>query len=198
MPTSIARLRSHRSGGISDCFEYSCSRALRSASSIAVPVGPFGVMCVRRTIFEGKLAGLVPGWGATADALFGSSPRSADLCFRLADRLSPNRCVSSAGATCSMSEAPHCWPSLSQAILRTGCRRPVARLSIDFRLDPHQSDHDPRLPRHLFRPRPQRRRRHLRPRSDPGARGVARFHAVVAARSPSDWVRCSVPLTRDI
>jgi threonine/homoserine/homoserine lactone efflux protein len=39
---------------------------------IAVPVGPVGIMCVRRTIFEGKLAGLVSGLGAaTADALFG-------------------------------------------------------------------------------------------------------------------------------
>jgi len=39
---------------------------------IAVPVGPVGVMCVRRTIFEGKRAGFVSGLGAaTADALFG-------------------------------------------------------------------------------------------------------------------------------
>jgi threonine/homoserine/homoserine lactone efflux protein len=39
---------------------------------IAVPVGPVGVMCVRRTIFQGKLAGFVSGLGAaTADALFG-------------------------------------------------------------------------------------------------------------------------------
>ena len=39
---------------------------------IAVPVGPVGVMCVRRTILEGKLAGLVSGLGAaTADAVFG-------------------------------------------------------------------------------------------------------------------------------
>jgi len=39
---------------------------------IAVPVGPVGVMCVRRTIFEGKLAGFVSGLGAaTADAMFG-------------------------------------------------------------------------------------------------------------------------------
>ena len=39
---------------------------------IAVPVGPVGVMCVRRTIFEGKWAGFVSGLGAaTADALFG-------------------------------------------------------------------------------------------------------------------------------
>jgi threonine/homoserine/homoserine lactone efflux protein len=39
---------------------------------IAVPVGPVGVMCVRRTILEGKLAGFVSGLGAaTADAVFG-------------------------------------------------------------------------------------------------------------------------------
>jgi threonine/homoserine/homoserine lactone efflux protein len=39
---------------------------------IAVPVGPVGVMCVRRTIFEGRRAGFVSGLGAaTADAIFG-------------------------------------------------------------------------------------------------------------------------------
>src|SRR5712691_2753351 len=39
---------------------------------IAVPVGPVGVMCIRRTVSEGKLAGLVSGLGAaTADAVFG-------------------------------------------------------------------------------------------------------------------------------
>lgn len=39
---------------------------------IAVPVGPVGVMCVRRTIFASRLAGLVSGVGAaTGDAMFG-------------------------------------------------------------------------------------------------------------------------------
>lgn len=39
---------------------------------IAVPVGPVGIMCLRRTILEGKLAGFVSGLGAaTADAMFG-------------------------------------------------------------------------------------------------------------------------------
>jgi threonine/homoserine/homoserine lactone efflux protein len=39
---------------------------------IAVPVGPVGVMCVRRTVLHGKLAGFVSGLGAaTADAVFG-------------------------------------------------------------------------------------------------------------------------------
>ena len=39
---------------------------------IAVPAGPVGVLCVRRTIFHGRLAGFVSGMGAaSADAIFG-------------------------------------------------------------------------------------------------------------------------------
>jgi threonine/homoserine/homoserine lactone efflux protein len=39
---------------------------------IAVPVGPVGVLCVRRTIFEGRLFGFMSGLGAaSADTVFG-------------------------------------------------------------------------------------------------------------------------------
>lgn len=39
---------------------------------IAVPVGPVGVLCIRRTLLQGSLAGFVSGLGAaTADATFG-------------------------------------------------------------------------------------------------------------------------------
>jgi threonine/homoserine/homoserine lactone efflux protein len=39
---------------------------------IAIPAGPVGVLCIRRTIFHGRLAGFVSGLGAaTADAVFG-------------------------------------------------------------------------------------------------------------------------------
>jgi len=41
--------------------------------SIAAPVGPIGVLCIRRTLAEGRVAGLVSGLGAaTADAFYGS------------------------------------------------------------------------------------------------------------------------------
>ncbi|HEY1260512.1 MAG TPA: LysE family transporter [Stellaceae bacterium] len=47
-------------------------KGLLVGAVIAVPVGPVGVLCVRRTIFEGTLAGLASGLGAaTADAIFG-------------------------------------------------------------------------------------------------------------------------------
>jgi threonine/homoserine/homoserine lactone efflux protein len=40
--------------------------------SIAAPVGPIGVLCIRRTLAEGRLNGLVSGLGAaTADAVYG-------------------------------------------------------------------------------------------------------------------------------
>jgi threonine/homoserine/homoserine lactone efflux protein len=41
--------------------------------SIAAPVGPIGVLCLRRTLAEGRTSGLVSGLGAaTADAIYGS------------------------------------------------------------------------------------------------------------------------------
>lgn len=40
--------------------------------SIAAPVGPIGVLCIRRTLAEGRASGLASGLGAaTADALYG-------------------------------------------------------------------------------------------------------------------------------
>jgi threonine/homoserine/homoserine lactone efflux protein len=40
--------------------------------SIAAPVGPIGVLCIRRTLTDGRSSGLVSGLGAaTADALYG-------------------------------------------------------------------------------------------------------------------------------
>ena len=39
--------------------------------SIAAPVGPIGVLCIRRTLAEGRLSGLLSGLGAaTADAVY--------------------------------------------------------------------------------------------------------------------------------
>ena len=40
--------------------------------SIAAPVGPIGVLCIRSTLAEGRIQGLVSGLGAAAaDALYG-------------------------------------------------------------------------------------------------------------------------------
>ena len=41
--------------------------------SIAAPVGPIGVLCIRRTLAEGRLIGFLSGLGAaTADMLYGA------------------------------------------------------------------------------------------------------------------------------
>ncbi len=48
-------------------------RGLIIGLSIAAPVGPIGVLCIRRTLTEGRISGLISGLGAaTADALYGS------------------------------------------------------------------------------------------------------------------------------
>jgi threonine/homoserine/homoserine lactone efflux protein len=40
--------------------------------SIAAPVGPIGILCIRKTLAEGRLSGFVTGFGAaTADAVYG-------------------------------------------------------------------------------------------------------------------------------
>jgi threonine/homoserine/homoserine lactone efflux protein len=47
-------------------------RGLIIGLSIAVPVGPIGVLCIRRTIAEGRLKGFITGLGAaTGDATYG-------------------------------------------------------------------------------------------------------------------------------
>jgi threonine/homoserine/homoserine lactone efflux protein len=41
--------------------------------SIAVPVGPIGILCIRRTLNQGRVIGFLSGLGAaTADALYGA------------------------------------------------------------------------------------------------------------------------------
>ncbi len=48
-------------------------RGLILGFSIAAPVGPIGVLCIRRTLAAGRWMGFVAGLGAaTADALYGS------------------------------------------------------------------------------------------------------------------------------
>lgn len=48
-------------------------RGLIIGFSIAAPVGPIGVLCISRTLTEGRISGLISGLGAaTADALYGS------------------------------------------------------------------------------------------------------------------------------
>jgi len=47
-------------------------KGLMIGFSIAAPVGPIGVLCIRRTLAEGRGSGLISGLGAaTADAIYG-------------------------------------------------------------------------------------------------------------------------------
>lgn len=47
-------------------------KGLAVGFSIAAPVGPIGILCIQRTLSQGRLAGFVSGLGAaTADAAYG-------------------------------------------------------------------------------------------------------------------------------
>jgi threonine/homoserine/homoserine lactone efflux protein len=48
-------------------------RGLILGLSIAAPVGPIGILCIRRTLANGRLSGFISGLGAaSADAIYGS------------------------------------------------------------------------------------------------------------------------------
>lgn len=56
----------------SHMFLFTLLKGISVEIVIALPAGPVGVLCVRRTLFEGPAFGLVSGIGAaTADTLFG-------------------------------------------------------------------------------------------------------------------------------
>ena len=49
------------------------ARGLAIGFAIAAPIGAIGLLCIRRTLVDGRLAGFVSGLGAaTADALYGA------------------------------------------------------------------------------------------------------------------------------
>jgi threonine/homoserine/homoserine lactone efflux protein len=49
------------------------AKGLAIGFAIAAPVGPIGLLCIRRTLANGRLAGFVSGMGAaTADACYGA------------------------------------------------------------------------------------------------------------------------------
>src|SRR5512147_388934 len=47
-------------------------RGLLVGFSIAAPVGPIGVLCIRRTLADGRAIGLATGLGAAADGVYGA------------------------------------------------------------------------------------------------------------------------------
>src|SRR6266853_1890122 len=63
-----------------ECFRTTASMApnllikgLLIGLSIAAPVGPIGLLCIRRSLEQGRIAGLATGLGAaTADTAFGA------------------------------------------------------------------------------------------------------------------------------
>ena len=113
-------------------------RGLGLGFAIAAPVGPIGVLCIRRTLAEGRVVGLFTGLGAaTADATYG-----AVAAFGVS-------------AITSILVSQRLWIHLLGALflawlgLRTALARPnVTRLAA--RLDAAPEATDPKAPRGLL------------------------------------------------
>src|SRR5579863_1156400 len=71
----IARLRPGQEAGpgpSSGLAVITFFKAILLGFSVAAPVGPIGILCIRRTLADGRRVGLACGLGAaTADALYG-------------------------------------------------------------------------------------------------------------------------------
>ena len=58
-------------------------RGLAIGFGIAAPVGPIGILCIRRTLADGRAVGFAAGLGAaTADALYGARLKPKRLATR--------------------------------------------------------------------------------------------------------------------
>ena len=148
---------------------------------IAVPAGPVGVLCIRRTIFNGRLAGFISGIGAaTADAIFGiiagfGLTFVSDLLLDYQEWL-------------RLGGAGFLLLCRDQGLYRrAACRDAVAarpgnaarRFRLDLRADPDQPDHDPGVSGDFRRYRLRRRGRDIGRSGDSRPRGLARLAVVV-------------------
>lgn len=83
-------------------------RGLIIGFSIAAPVGPIGVLCIRRTLADGRASGLAAGLGAaSADALYGRVSGLVIAMFGLITRLSLQASVEV--PLIPSAEAPDCY-----------------------------------------------------------------------------------------
>ena len=144
---------------------------------IAVPVGPVGILCIRRTILDGRLPGLFSGLGAaSADSVFGivagfGLTFISDSLFDYQDwlRIGGAAFLLYVGITALMTD-----PTV-RAPIRQRPRRSVRRLRLDLCADHHQPGDDPVVSGDFRRDRLYRRRSDDGARGDPCRRGVARL-----------------------
>ena len=120
--------------------------------AIAAPVGPIGVLCIRRTLAMGRLFGFVSGLGvATADALYGcvaafGLTAISGLLVRQQDLLR----LLGGLFLCYLGVRTY-WPDPPTTPPRPKVRA-RRRLLLNPAADPHQPHHNPLIRRGLRRP----------------------------------------------
>ena len=128
------------------------ARGLAIGFAIAAPVGAIGLLCIRRTLADGRLVGFVSGLGAaTADAFYGAvaalgltAISSAIVAHQSSVRLVGGVFLCYLGVRTALSH-----PAL--AANAGAVRGLAARVRVDVGADADQSDDDPLLRRGLRR-----------------------------------------------
>ena len=156
-------------------------RGLAIGFSIAAPVGPIGVLCIRRTLAEGRTSGFVSGLGAaTADGLYGCVA-GFGLTFLSNLLIQQQVWIRLIGGLflCTLGLKTFLAPPRSGGCL---CQSegPCGSLCFDLRIDPHESHDDPCFCSHLCRTGSWKHGWELFCRRRIGARGLYRISDVVA------------------
>ncbi len=137
-------------------------RGLLIGFSIAAPVGPIGVLCIRRTLAEGRLAGFLSGMGAaSADMFYGAV---AAFGLTASSRYTARSIQLAASGRWDIFAISGC-KNLSKQTSRTSRKiiawRLIRRLPFHLFPDHHQSYHHPIIHRYLCRVTPGRDKRKL-------------------------------------
>ena len=150
--------------------------------SIAAPVGPIGVLCIRRTLVQGRAAGLVSGLGAaSADAVYGSIA-AFGLSFVSGLLISQQSWLKLIGG------AFLCYLGIRTLLAQPAERAAAAggmglggRVYVNFLSDADQPNHDPFIRGGVRRTGAGKHGRRLCSGGDAGAGRIRRLGAVVAA-----------------
>ena len=131
-------------------------RGLLIGFSIAAPVGPIGVLCIRRTLSEGRLAGFLSGMGAASADMFYGAVAAFGL-TAVQDLLIGGVQLAAYrwGHLLTVPGSQNLFHQTIGAGLNFNSRGVIGRIPDHLHPDHHQPDHHPVIYCHLRRAAPQ-------------------------------------------
>ena len=149
--------------------------------SIAAPVGPIGVLCIRRTLAEGRLVGFLSGLGAaTADMLYGAIAAFGLSALQVILVGQANWLRSRRRYLLDISWRENLFVKTSRASRAGFTRRSLSRVSFHLIAHTHEPDDHSLVHRHLRRVANQQHERKLSFTDTVSGGGLLRVSGLVA------------------